>query len=679
MNIATVDQPANATRFARCTQSMLWLAALVCALTLAGCETLPGSGGGISATRAERLLQRGDYERAAVAFMQLAGSVSGADRDPYLLGAADAWIGKADASRAQSALAQMTTPPATAIRNRWHIARAGLANLNADGRGALSALAELDMGTLSLDARIRAEAARGNAQFLIGDPLAALATFAQRELWLGNGQEIADNDRMIWDGLLQSPPQALRDALAQTSDATLAGWLALGTLADGTVPGGPQRGLAMWRRDYPQHPALRTIVPGIDATNTTVMAGMPTAVAVLLTSSGRSAIIGQAVRDGMLSAYAEQYRDQLNAPTLRFYDITENGATLSYQQAIDDGAQFVIGPVLPSAVEELATYAGPTVPTLLLNYPPDTVRLPGSFFCFGLAPEDEAAAVAARAIAEGHRRAVAFVPATRWGERVRDAFSREFAALGGQTLTYEQYVPAETDYNDEIQRAMLLTDSVARYRNMRATIGGALQFEPRRRQDVDFIFMAANADSGRRLKPQLRFHYAGDLPVFATSHVNSVARRQADTDLNGVRFTDVRWLVDELRGESTPLAMLREYFPAARSQPRLFALGFDTWGILRQITSDERASGAQTWSGATGTLSLGDDGHIRRQTDWAVFNSGRPEALPVLDTPVPRFDFTRDDLDFDSTDTDATLAPAGDNMADDSDTSREEGATAIER
>ncbi|MEO0575398.1 MAG: penicillin-binding protein activator [Pseudomonadota bacterium] len=615
--------------------------AVVCSL-LSGCESIPGSTGSLSATRAERLLMRGDYERAAVQFMQLAGSVSGSARDPYLLGAADAWIAAGDSARARAALDQVSTPPAADIRNRWHIARTSLFTLVGDGPAAIAALSEIDKNSLSLDERIRAEAARGSALFLVGKPADAIATLQQREIWLGSTAEVAANDQLIWDGLLQSAPDALRGALQDATDIGIAGWLALGLLADGTQPGGPQRGLAGWQRQYPGHPALRHVVPGIDAVNANAMNGMPSRIAVLLTSSGRSAIVGQAVRDGLLSAYAQRYRGQLNAPTITMYDITENGATIAYQQAINEGAQFIVGPVLRSAVEELAAYTGPTVPTLLLNYPTTQLPLPIDFFCFGLAPEDEAAAVAMRAYAEGHRRAVALVPASNWGERVLQAFNREFTALGGQTLTYEQYIGSETDHKDEIQRAMLLTDSVSRYRNIRATLGGTLQFEPRRRDDADFIFMAANAESARRLKPQFRFHYAGDLPVYATSNVNDVKRRRPDTDLNGVRFTDISWLVKPLRDEPTPLTLLRDYFPAANSQPRLFALGFDALGVVAHIAEplspDTQEGEHSEWQGATGMLSLGRNGHVRRQTDWAVFASGEPAALDVLQLPRPTFE-----------------------------------------
>ena len=90
----------------------------------------------------------------------------------------------------------------------------------------------------------------------------------------------------------------------------------------------------------------------------------------------------------------------------------------------------------------------------------------------------------------------------------------------------------------DIEGLMALTQSVQRYQRLRANIGGPLQFDPRRRQDADFVFLAANANAGRLLKSQLKFHYAGDLPVYSTSFIYSMDGR-SDADLNGVMFADI--------------------------------------------------------------------------------------------------------------------------------------------
>ena len=62
-----------------------------------------------------------------------------------------------------------------------------------------------------------------------------------------------------------------------------------------------------------------------------------------------------------------------------------------------------------------------------------------------------------------------------------------------------------------------ISDSRARHKRLESILGTKLEFEPRRRADLEFIFAPAQASMERLLRPQLRFHYAGDVPTYATS------------------------------------------------------------------------------------------------------------------------------------------------------------------
>jgi uncharacterized protein len=62
-----------------------------------------------------------------------------------------------------------------------------------------------------------------------------------------------------------------------------------------------------------------------------------------------------------------------------------------------------------------------------------------------------------------------------------------------------------------------MSDSTARWHRLESILGAKLQIEPRRRADIEFIFSPAQASIERLLRPQLRFHYAGDIATYATS------------------------------------------------------------------------------------------------------------------------------------------------------------------
>ncbi len=159
---------------------------------------------------------------------------------------------------------------------------------------------------------------------------------------------------------------------------------------------------------------------------------------------------------------------------------------------------------------------------LSLNYLPDDADAPPEdLYQFGLLPEDEARQAADAAIQNEHFNAVTLVPAGHWGGRMIEGFRSHYETLGGVVLESSRYNSEASDYGRPIQMLLNLDSSYARERRLQNTIGRDVRFEPRRRQDIEVIFMAAMPRQARLLEPQLEFHRAGDLPVYATSHVFS--------------------------------------------------------------------------------------------------------------------------------------------------------------
>ena len=152
-----------------------------------------------------------------------------------------------------------------------------------------------------------------------------------------------------------------------------------------------------------------------------------------------------------------------------------------------------------------------------------------------------------------------------------------------------------------------------------------MESEPRRRQDIDFVFMAAFPADARQLMPQLAFHHGADLPVHATSHVwSGVPDPTNDRDLDGVVFGDMPWLA----APSDSDRRLREQLESALAGTdsallRLYAFGADAYRLatgLRRIAREPSAGIV----GHTGRLSL-DAGHrISRRLTWTQFVDGVP-------------------------------------------------------
>ena len=73
-------------------------------------------------------------------------------------------------------------------------------------------------------------------------------------------------------------------------------------------------------------------------------------------------------------------------------------------------------------------------------------------------------------------------------------------------LEAQRYDGRETDFKAPIQQLLNLDQSRQRHQGLVRTLGRQLEFEPRRRQDAQFIFLAASSRKAREIRPQIQFH-----------------------------------------------------------------------------------------------------------------------------------------------------------------------------
>lgn len=616
------------------------LLASACATTNFG--DFPGSQ---SERRAEALSRNGQFADAAGIYIGLASGASGQERDRLTLLAIEQWLFAGDGRRARNALSQIPTPAAGELLWLWSADAAALALWEGKPDNALALLEPLSRQPLPASHRARVEALRGDAWFQKDDPLRALDLYLQRENWLNDSGSIAASRSRLWAGLKVSNVATLREAANVSFDPIARGWLTLAALANSTGQQGIgwSNGLQRWQDSYANHPALSVLSERFIADED--LLSYPRQIALLLELSGNSAAAGNAIRNGFLGAYFAAVSGVDSQQQVRIYDVSSSdGVSGAYSQAVADGADFVVGPLLRRNVASLASELLLPVPVLSLNYLPDETVAPPGFYQFALAPEDEAAAAAQRAIDDDGRRAIALVPANDWGRRVLSSFATEFEGLGGTLLDVRSYEPDTQDFSFEIENLMALSQSVQRYQRLRANIGSSLQFDPRRRQDVDLIFLAADAKAGRLIKSQLKFHYAGDLPVYATSFIYSMEGR-SDNDLNDVMFADAPWVIAPPAWIADYPAMYGEFWPAEKPLTRLHAMGYDAYQLVGELFN-ARERGMPEIIGATGRLFLTTDGRVHRKLAWAQFARGRPVPLPeknefreLLETLQPEDDF----------------------------------------
>lgn len=477
----------------------------------------------------------------------------------------------------------------------------------------------------------REEADRARVLFRIGDTVGATRLLVAREKSLSDAGQVQGNRELLWSGLSTADLDAALNSRMVKADATTRGWIEYATISRSVWldERDRQARVTRWRADYPQHPAaglgLEVEAPAPRSR------GELRSVALLLPLSGPHAASAEAVRDGFFAAWYGARGALPVTPAVRVYDTgaTPDALLAAHRTALNDGAEFVVGPLTREDVTTLADAGRLPVPVLALNYLDAGKAPPFNLYQWGLAPEDEARQVAEHAIAARQARAVTLVPEGDWGERIARAFQERFEALGGTLLAAGTYVPTERDYSAPIRALLALDDSEERHRALTSALGARTQFQPRRRDDLDLVFIAARPEQARLLGPQLRFHRTGELPIYATATIYD--GDVPGPDLAGLRFCDMPWMMAPDGDAAALRGQLRALFPSRpKEHARLLALGHDAYTLVQLIERGQLQQGS-FFPAASGTLSLRGGGVISRRLSCAEV---RGKSLKPLELPL---------------------------------------------
>ena len=436
------------------------------------------------------------------------------------------------------------------------------------------------------------------------------------------------NQNLIYQNLVDAPESLLVRAKPSTPN-TFGGWVELALIAKSAQQQPAELGRLMseWKARYPQHVGAQVVGDHL-TTRSAEHVALPQHLAVLLPQQGNFAKAAEAVRDGFLAAYYSQPRDGFR-PTIQFYDSGTNANDISgaYQRALGDGAQLVVGPLDKNAVNILAQGNKLSVPTLALNYAENNDAV-NNLFQFGLSPEDEAAQTAERAWLDGHGRAAALIPEGAFGERLLVAFRERWIQLGGELVDTQIYSLKDNDISPPIKKLLDIDLSEQRRIALRAVLGYDIKYAPRRRQDIDFVFVAAMPRHARMIRPQLNFHQANDLPMYSTSHVFSgFVNARSDHDIDNVTFGDMPWVLPKARRNTALNATISQLWPQqVENYMRLYAFGIDAFNLIPNLNSLAEQRTLQH-PGETGNLYMDDTRRIQRRLQWAEFKNGVPKLL----------------------------------------------------
>ena len=413
-----------------------------------------------------------------------------------------------------------------------------------------------------------------------------------------------------WNELRTLSPQQLQNRLGRARADTEKGWLEL-ALIDKAYSGARQRNaFQRWQRRYPDHPASAYVAPKIEKRLfASASTGGPHQIAILLPRLGRYGALSQVILEGIEAA---QSRLPAGSPLLtRVYDSSQGDITALYQQAAAEGAELALGPMDKQKVDTLTRQAA-DIPAITLNYGNDVNLFNPGLYQFALLPEDEAHAAASKIAERGYGRVAILAPDSHWGKRVSEAFRQQAGAVGLEVIAEGAFNPRNRDLSSVIQKTFKVADNKA-------------EIEP------DAIFIVATPRQGRLLKPLLKYHFLGHVPVFSTSHIFAGAEDpDADGDLDGIEFPEIPWLLkrNTEEAEREKLPGFENLSDIAQQHPRLFAFGYDALNLSLKLLNSP-ASQLQL-QGLSGNLYLDRRNRVHRLLGWARFEHGKPvaESLP---------------------------------------------------
>lgn len=418
------------------------------------------------------------------------------------------------------------------------------------------------------------------------DTLRALEQRTLAERYLSNPADIQSNQQRIWQSLTSLSKEQLIEMRGESLDTTIQGWIDLALMAPS------KQNIGDWRKAYPDHPASAAFTDqlmaqtGSDNKSVAKPKGLEGPIALLLPFQAEAFYpTADAIWRGFVAAQTEAS----NNAEIKIYATQgdKDAVAAIYQQAIMEGARYVIGPLThDEATALLATNQIP-VPTLALNQP-DIAGTVSNFYMFGLSIDAEAAQIAKIARDYGMQTATIIVSKTPLSAHMAKAFGNAWINEGGQII-------AQVNVDENTVLADVKTQLSA--------------------QPPDMILIAGNAEEARAIRPYLD----AATPTFGFSHIYAgINHEPQDAALLAVRFIDLPWLLNNSDAAFVAYQAAAADLPQGEMQ-RWFALGVDAYQILLALTQQPRQS--VTIRGLTGKIRIDEKGEITRELALGRFGT----------------------------------------------------------
>ncbi|MEZ3501642.1 penicillin-binding protein activator [Pantoea sp. KPR_PJ] len=523
--------------------------------------------------------------------------------------------------------------------------------------------------------------------------LALLRAFIAQEPLL-SGDEHQKNIDATWQALTQLPPQDAASLVINADENTLQGWLDLLNVWRANAQDGEMLKSALkdWQTRYPQNPAAKTLPTPLSQAQNYTKASTST-IALLLPLNGQAQVFASAIqkgfndaKNGELNAAPQpatqqaaqpaaaegappastgeansvvspaaaaitpadtqqstetQAQPAVSAPSssaqVKVYDTSSQPIQQVMQQAQQDGATLVVGPLLKNNVEAVANSQTP-LNVLALNAPEQIQNHPNICY-FALSPEDEARDAAHHMWNQGKRQPLLLVPRSSFGDRVVNAFAQEWQKLGGTAPLQQRFgSTAELKQGINSGAGIALSGTPVNIQPAEpqgVTVAGLTIPSPQQQStppeassggSVDSVYIVSTQAELQLIKPMIamRTGSRSAASLYASSRsYQAGAGPDFRLEMEGLQFSDI-----PLLSGHNPALMQRaaQSFNNDYSLVRLYAMGIDAWTLANSFNQVRQTPGFAI-DGNTGRLSANPDCVINRTLSWSQYRQG--EIVPA--------------------------------------------------
>lgn len=374
-----------------------------------------------------------------------------------------------------------------------------------------------------------------------------------------------------------------------------------------------------WQIDHPRHLASRFPPFQFDSSRGVE----PSRIALLLPQSGSLSSAARAIRDGFLSAHLSSIATNRNVQ-VELFDTEGKDIVSLTDQVIAEGANVIVGPLDKDRVRQLVRGDTLSVPIIALNQVPESTIANSSSLQLGLVVEDDVAAISKRLLDMRAKRILLLIGTEFWCARASVAIKE--ALLSRVKIVDESLLSDLSDVTQDVAQILLVAHSNSRHERLQDVVG-EIEFNARRRYDIDAIVAFVNYAEFGSLTAALQYHFAGDIPILIAEPTFRNREQQVEYE-DGTLFTSIPAVL-------YPTSLTHDIYGSFTDSDELFplyAFGIDAYRVAMNIPNLVRG---ESVFGLTGVLSIRHSGVISREPVWGMVAQHTLVPAPVISYPSP--------------------------------------------